>query len=304
MKQFALKFFCLLALTGCGTAWSVTCSITATSIPLSTTYKSGTATQLTGTISGSCTPLNATEASSRPWIYIGLNQGEPPAGRAMTRQNGSETLTYQIYHANYGSGTWTEGAGVASTNKSAGGVVYQMTNTNAAQTFSYAYYFNISTPQASAPAGIYDDLAIVATIRLSNNAGLATSTILSSASFGVSASIVSSCYFSSAPTPLSINYTSFTATPASGTSTFQLSCTYGSPYTLSLDAVPPPSVTSLTTAPLLGLPIQLSLSAGSGTGSAAPQSFSVTGTIAAGQSGDCALGLCSASQPHTVFVGF
>ena len=293
MKHLMLKFLLLTALTAGGSAQAVICSVTATSVPLSTLYASGTATQVTGTISGSCT--RETGDVARPYIYIGINQGEPPAGRLMTRQNGTQTLSYQIYHAGFGSGTWTETTGVSSTSGTSGGVFYRMANSAAAQPFSFPYYFRIPTPQASAPAGIYDDLAIVATVRESTSGGSATGAILAVTSFGVSASIQHSCYFSSTPTPLIINYTSFMATPATGSSSFQLSCTYNTPYTLSINA---------PTGPLLGVNYTLAMSAASGTGTGAGQSFSVNGTAAAGQSGTCSSASCSGTKAHTVTVGF
>ena len=213
----------------------------------------------------------------------------------MTRQNGTELLTYEIYHRNATSGPWTEATGVSSTSTTSGGVFYRMTNTTAAQAFSYPYYVRIPTPQATAPAGIYDDLALTATIRLSNSAGLATGSVLGLASFGVSASIQHSCYFSTSPAPLILNYTSFSASPATGSAGFALSCTYNTPYTLTMPTA---------TGTLLGVNYSLALSAASGTGTAGPQNFTVNGTAAADQPGTCTTGICSASQGHTITVGF
>ncbi|MCY1168117.1 MAG: spore coat protein U domain-containing protein [Pseudomonadota bacterium] len=294
MKKPALKLLAMAVLGSCGSAHAVICNITATSVPLTTLYKSGTATQVTGTISGSCTRETADIA--RPYIYIGINQGEPPAGRSMTRQNGTQLLSYEIYHRTYGSGVWTEGTGVTNTSATNGGVLYRMANNATAQAFSFPYYMQIPTPQATAPAGIYDDLAVTATIRLSTAAGSATGAVLAATSFGVSASIQHSCYFSTSPAPLVLNYTSFTASPATASAGFALSCTYNTPYTL---VIGPPS-----TGTLLGLNYSLALSAATGTGSAAPQNFSVNGTVAAGQSGICTTSSCTASQAHTITVGF
>ncbi len=295
LKTPLLKLLSMAVLGTCGSVHAVTCSINATSVPLSTLYKTGTATSVTGTISGSCTAANATEAATRPYIYIGVNQGEPPAGRSMTRQNGTELLTYEIYHRSATQGPWTEATGVASTANSSGGVFYRMANNTTAQTFSFPYYIRIPTPQASAPAGIYDDLAVTATIRLSTSGGSATGTVLGITSFGVSASIQHSCYFSTSPAPLILNYTSFSASPATGSAGFALSCTYNTPYTLTMPTA---------TGTLLGVAYSLGLSAASGTGTAGPQSYTVNGTAAANQPGTCTSGSCTASQNHTITVGF
>lgn len=294
LKHLVLKFLFLAVLMAGGSAHAVICNVMATSVPLSTLYATGTATQVAGTISGSC--QRQTGDINRPYIYIGINQGEPPAGRAMLRQNGTQTLTYEVYHRTYGSGLWTEGTGVTNTSATNGGVFYRMANNGNAQTFSFPYYFRIPTPQAGKPAGIYDDLAITVTVRLSTNGGSATGAILAATSFGVSASIQHSCYFSSSPTPLVINYTSFTGTAATGTSNFQLSCTYNTPYTLTIGPA--------NTGTLLGINYTLTPSAPSGTGTGGGQTFSVNGSAAAGQSGTCATGSCTNSQPHTITVGF
>lgn len=292
------KTFLKLLATGlfgaCGAAHAVICSITATSVPLSTLYKSGTATQLTGTISGACT-REATDVN-RPYIYIGVNDGMPPAGRAMTRQNGTELLSYEIYHNTYGSGVWNEALGVNSTTPVDGGVHYRMANNSNPQGFSFPYYLVIPTPQTTAPAGIYNDLSVSATVRLSDLIGSATGAVLTATSFGVSASIQHSCYFSTSPAPLILNYTSFTAAAVSGSADFALSCTFNTPYNLTIG---PPA-----TGTLLGLNYSLALSAASGTGTASPQSFSVNGSVAASQSGTCTSGNCTAGQSHTITVGF
>lgn len=294
LKHLLLKFLFLAAFAAGGSVQAVTCNVTATSVPLSTLYATGTATQVTGTISGSCTKQTGDVA--RPYIYIGINQGEPPAGRAMTRQNGTQTLIYEIYHRTYGSGLWTEAAGVPSTSSTAGGVVYRMANNATAQTFSFPYYFLISTPQAGKPAGIYDDLAVTVTLRESAAGGSATGATLAFTSFGTSASIQHSCYFSSTPTPLAINYTSFTPTTAAGSANFQLNCTYSTPYTLAIGP--------FSTGTLLGVNYALSISAPSGIGTGGGQNFTVNGSAVAGQSGSCATASCSSSQTHTVTVSF
>ncbi len=293
LKNPLLKLLSIGVLGASGSAHAVTCSITATSVPLSTLYATGTATSVTGTISGSCT--KQTGDAARPYIYIGVNQGEPPAGRSMTRQNGTQLLSYEIYHRNATTGPWTEATGVDATSTTSGGVLYRMANNTTAQTFSFPYYVRIPTPQTGKPAGIYDDLTVTATIRLSTAGGSATGAVLGLTSFGVSASIQHSCYFSTSPSPLILNYTSFSASPATGSAGFALSCTYNTPYTLTMPA---------STGTLLGVGYSLALSAASGTGTAGPQNFTVNGTAAANQPGTCTSGSCTASQGHTITVTF
>ena len=296
MKRFLFK---LLPITGMlitwGTAHAVICNISATSMPLSTVYSAPAATQTyIGTISGSCTP-EALEVGTRPYIYIGINEGNPPAGRAMVRQNGANLLNYQIYRDVGLTNIWNE---AAAANNGAGGVSYRMATgvANTAQAIGpYSYYLNIPAGQTTNPAGIYNDSAITATIRLSTNGGIATGAVINTAVFSANASIQHSCYFSTKPSTLNLNYTSFTGTAVTGASSFALSCTFNSPYTL---------VLAPTTGTALGVNYSLALSAASGTGTAAPQNFTVTGTAAAGQAGTCASSTCSVTNPHTITVTF
>lgn len=212
----------------------------------------------------------------------------------MVRQNGADLLNYQIYRDVGLTNIWNE---AVAANNGPGGVSYRMTNgvANTAQPFSYSYYLNIPAGQTTNPAGIYNDSAITATIRLSTNAGVANGAVINAAVFSANASIQHSCYFSTNPSTLNLNYTSFTGTAVTGASSFALSCTFNSPYTL---AIAP------TTGTALGVNYSLALSAALGTGTAAPQNFTVTGTAAAGQAGTCAIGTCSATNPHTITVTF
>ncbi|MDM0030206.1 spore coat protein U domain-containing protein [Variovorax saccharolyticus] len=282
----------MVAAVSCGT-WAVECTVSATSVAPSTLYVNGAASYATGSITATCT--RQTGDVSRPYIYIGVNQGEPPSGRAMTRQNGTTTLAYEIYHRTYGSGAWTEGAGVAATSTSSGGVFYRMANSAAPQTTTFTYYIVIPSA-TSKPAGIYDDLAVTATVRLSTSGGSNTGATLALANWGIAASIQHSCYFSSTPAPVVINYTSFMSAAATATSFFQVSCTYQTPYTLAIAA---PS-----TGTLLGINYSLSLGASSGTGSGLAQTYSIIGSAAGSQAGTCGAGTCSASRVHTINVVF
>lgn len=296
MKPALLKCLPVIAMTACGSVQAVICSVTATSIPPSTLYISGANTDRTGTISGTCTQ-QAGDSGGGERIYIGVDQGRPPAGRAMTRQNGIETLNYEIYHASFGpSGVWNEATGVASTTVANGGVFYRLAGNTNPQSFSFPYYFRIPVGQPTAPPGIYDDPAIAVKVRLSDSGGSASGVVLSQISFGVSATIEASCSFTSTPAPITMSYGSFQTTPSTGSSAFQLTCTNNTSYTLTIG----PS----SGGTLLGLAYSLALSAPSGTGTGSSQSFSVNGNVAAGQSGTCVNGSCSASQAHSITVGF
>ena len=305
MKKIAM----IVSMTGlafCGSAHALSCTVTATSVPLTKLYTSAANTNFTGIISVTCTKVVPPDAN-RPFIYVGVDQGAPPAGRVMTRQNGAQTLNYTIARGSATGGTWTTGAGQSYGNGTSGGVFYQMNANPATQLKSFNYYFRVAAGQATAPAGIYDDQLITVTVRESDAAGLNTGTILQSTVFSATTSILDDCYLSGVPFTLLLNYTSFSTTSATDTKSFQVSCTVGTSYTLSLDVAPPPPVTSfLGPAGGLGLNYSLTLSSGGGpfTGSSATQSYNVSGSIAAGQSGTCAGASCTATPAHTIYVGF
>jgi spore coat protein U-like protein len=301
LKTRILKLLLLCAILWGGAAHALTCSVTATSIPVTTLYTAAANRDVTGSISVTCTKTGAD--INRPYIHIGLDQGEPPAGRNMTRQSGAQTLAYTMTRNSPTGATWTTGTGQNYGNGTAGGVLYRMNQNPATQTQTFNYYFRVAAGQNTAPAGIYDDVLITVTVRESTNAGLATGTLLQSTTFAAYTSIRDDCHFSTAPAAIAINYTSFSSTPGTGNTSFQVSCTFNTPYTLSLNTAPPPAVTTYN-GTASGLNYSLVLSAGSGTGTSAPQNFGITGTIAAGQSGICPTGMCSTSQAQTIYIRF
>jgi hypothetical protein len=66
---------------------------------------------------------------------------------------------------------------------------------------------------------------------------------------------------------------------------------------------------SPTTGTLIGLDYTLALSpaggTGGGTGGGSPESIhTITGTMAAGQAGTCAVGACTATQSHTLTITY
>jgi spore coat protein U-like protein len=292
-KRFALHGIALGALLASGTAQAaIACgSITATSVngvmPITGDLN------LTGNFTVTCT-RSAGDPTTQV-IYIGLDQGEPPAGRAMTRQTSADTMNYAIFRNATPSGSWTSGAGRSPGSILGGGLQVTITFTSASttvQSFSYPYYFRVTAGNASGkPAGIYDDLNITTTVRLTSQTGAVQSTTV----FGTTVSKPSHCYFSSSPTNMVINYSSFSPTAQSGTSNFSVSCTQSTPYTLALDA---------TSGTLLGLNYSLSLSSTSATGTGFVQNFSVTGTVPAGQVGTCSTATCSASQTRVITVTY
>jgi spore coat protein U-like protein len=122
-----------------------------------------------------------------------------------------------------------------------------------------------------------------------------TGAILSQSTFNISIVTIASCTLTSPPASINLGYTSFQAAPAAASANFGVNCTTNMPYTMSLDA---------TSGTLVGLNYSLALSQTASTGTGVAQTFSINGSIAAGQSGTCATGSCSASQTRTLTITY
>ena len=114
--------------------------------------------------------------------------------------------------------------------------------------------------------------------------------------FNVTVNLTSACTMT-APSPVAFTYTSFQGTAATSTGgAFSVSCTNTLPYTV--------AITGASTS-VIGLTYGLSLSASSGTGNGAAQSFNINGTMASGQAGTCATSTCAGTDStHTVTVTY
>ena len=295
---------------GCLSAWALACQLATTQAQatiacsgLSTTNASGTTPasgnlDFAGSITVTCSRLT-TDALTAV-IYIGLGLGENPdgtAGREMTRQTGAQQMNYAVYRNSGYSGAWSEGNGRAPGSAAGGGLQPTITFSSAAttsQSFTYPYYVRVTQANystAAQPAGIYDDLTVSVTVKLTSRTG----TVQSTGTIGMTVSKPSSCYISSAPTALSMSYDSFRTTALTGNTAFSVSCTASTAYTLALDA---------TSGTIVGLNYTLALSTASSTGTGFAQGFTVNANMVAGQSGICATALCTGSQARTLTITY
>ncbi len=270
---------------------------------LSATSASGTTPasgnlDFTGSITVTCSRLT-TDALTQV-IYIGLGLGENPdgtAGREMTRQTGAQQMNYAVYRNSGFTGAWSEGNGRAPGNATGGGLQPTITFSSAAttsQSFSFPYYARVTQANyggVAQPAGIYDDLTVGVTVRLTSRTG----TVQSTGTIGLTVSKPSSCYISSAPSALALNYDSFRTTALTGNTAFSVSCTASTAYTLALDA---------TSGTIVGLNYTLALSSASSTGTGFAQGFTVNANMIAGQSGICAAATCNGSQARTLTITY
>src|SRR5262245_37484948 len=119
-----------------------------------------------------------------------------------------------------------------------------------------------------------------------------------SGTFNVSITLTSTCTLGTVGA-VNFAYTSAQGGAQAGTGgAFNVTCTTSFPYTFGLQtgngaAVPPGASTISVTDNAVNLGYTLGLSAAGGAGSGAAQSYSVTGSMAASQSGTCASATCT-----------
>jgi spore coat protein U-like protein len=150
--------------------------------------------------------------------------------------------------------------------------------------------FDIVMPalQNAQPAGTYTD-TVTATLRRG-------ASVLGTTTFGVTVRTNNTCQISVPPGNVNLTYTSFQGSAAAASTTYGVRCTTSLPYTMALDA---------TSGTLLGLSYTLGISPStSGTGTGATQTYTINGSIAAGQSGTCATAICVGSQTRTLTLSW
>jgi spore coat protein U-like protein len=136
--------------------------------------------------------------------------------------------------------------------------------------------------------------ALAAALALAPMGAGATTTAPST--FNVTVTLTSVCSVTTSPANVAFTYTSFQGSPAVSTGGgFTVKCTNNLPYTMSLDS---------TSGTVLGLNYTVAVPTTTQTGTGADQAFTVTGSIAANQSGTCNLGTCSGSQTRTLTVTY
>jgi spore coat protein U-like protein len=282
MKTFGRFAALLLVFAAAPSFAAITCSVMVTSI--TTVYDPTVATDniSTGSYTVSCTRL-AGDASSFNWS-LGADNGAHASGAQNRVQLGTRTYNYEIYRLTpyTNANRWQDAAATRFS-----GTI----NFGGALIASASGSFDLRVPglQTVRTAGTYTDTVGVT---LRNSTTLAT---LSTSSFNVSVITTDACQINVPPGNINFTYTSFQAAVATANTSFGVRCTDALPYTMALDAAP---------GPLLGLTYNLALSQTNATGNGVTQTYSINGSIAAGQAGTCATGTCSGSQTRTLTVTY
>jgi len=272
------------ALCALDAAAAITCSVSVT--PVTVVYDPTSPVQnvTTGSYTITCNRL-AGDPDTLAW-RLGVNNGLHAGGgyNRVRRSGGPANQRYNYDTYRSPGNRW----GDTNATRFTGTLVF-----GGSLTASVSGAFDIVLPgsQPVDPAGTYLDTL---TVSLRRNGG--GNPLLDTATFGVSVVTTNSCQISVPPGDVSFNYTSFQPGPALGSTAYGVRCTTALPYTMALDA---------TSGTLLGLAYTLSLApASSGTGTGATQTYSVNGSIAGGQAGTCATGVCSGSQTRTLTLSW
>lgn len=252
-----------------------TCSVTATSI--STVYSPTVATvnESTGSYTITCSRLGSDPASFN--YTLDANNGLQPAGNQNRVRFGAPAnrYNYEPYRNPGCNGEWrnTNGTDINGTFSFGASLT---------ATFTGPFYLCVPGSQPVDPAGTYTDTVTV-TLR-EDRPGF--DPLLATSTFGVLVITTNSCQINVPPGAMTFNYTSFQGAPAAASNAFGVRCTTGLFYTMSLDAT-----NVLDNA--VNLNYTLALSATTANGNGITQNYAVNGTMAAGQGGLCATGICT-----------
>jgi len=147
----------------------------------------------------------------------------------------------------------------------------------------------IPAAQAGVASGTHLDTVTMTLFQGTSNTSLATGT------FPVSILVSPTCSVTTTPGAIVLNYTSL-GPAVNANTTFGVTCTNSVSYTMAFDPLG---------GTLLGLSYSLALSpASGGTGSGVEQTYTITGSMAAGQSGTCATALCPATEARTLTITY
>jgi len=192
---------------------------------------------------------------------------------------GANRIRYDVFRDSGCSSKWKGSTTISGTVTFVGtGTVTQQGN----------YWGCITGGQTGLAAGTYTD-----SVTMTMTYGPAPS-LVSVGSFGVSIGTPATCSVTAPPGTITFTYLAL-GPAISPSTTFGVTCTYALPYTMALD---------VTSAALVGLNYTLALSSPGSTGTGAQQTFSINGSMAAGQAGTCAAGTCTGTRVHALTITY
>ena len=263
---------------------AITCNITASpgwSVAYVTTNPANTVTQSSFTLT--CQRNVAADPTTLNY-FVSSDNGSNVTGQQNRAKltTGNSFLLYEDYRDSACTQLWKAAGGnrISGSMTLSGFVGTQVT---------VSYWGCVFASQTGLPSGMYQDTV---TMTAANSAGGAT---LATNVFSPTIYYPAVCNVTQAPADVAFTYTAFRATAATASSTFGVTCTNTLPYSMALDA---------TSGVVAGLQYLISLSASNATGTGAQQTFTINGTMPAGQAGTCALSSCSGTSVRTLTITY
>jgi hypothetical protein len=270
------------------------CTVTATSSGL--IYQTPTPRDVTGSATLTCTRSagDSSNLSYRLKADDGLNATSSQPFRRVRLSSSSNYLSYSLRRG----GTCNNNTNWRAPATGTGNVETGTLNFGAALTATTTLTYCIRVQvgfggnPSSPAAGVYSDTFNIFAQYPNSNAGA----LSPNAPVVMTVGVNNQCVFNTYPGNLAFNYTAFSATAQTSTTSFMLRCSSGLPWTISVS--PNPAV-------LQGLRYTITPSPASGSGNGnTGQAVTLTGSMQAGQAGTCTGPTCSGTQAHTVFITY
>lgn len=288
--------FCALALASallCGPALATkfsNCRVTsANSISIPVVYDPfAAAATVQVTVSVACVRDDTKNDIMPIWPTLAVENGLYYTGGTRRAKYGNGYLDYGLWQDSGASVAWDATSMIE----------VPLTWNNLNGTGSATFYFKLPAGQNQGVGTPYTDSAAVTLYHSDRHDDKRDKvlTVSNAAIVAPSITIAPGCRLSSTPGDLTFSYTSFQVAPAQASTSFAAKCVKDTSYTMALDA---------TSGTLLGLNYSLAISpTGQRTGSGVDQSVTISGTIAADQSGTCATSSCTARQSRTFTITY
>ncbi|MBC7601688.1 MAG: spore coat protein U domain-containing protein [Ramlibacter sp.] len=273
----------LAALFAPAASAAITCtSIAAPDISINYLTNTSVAQQMFFTVT--CNRSSTSDPTSLAYS-VAVNNGQNNNGINNNAVLGGDKVRYDIYTSSCAGQKWQGGTSISDT-------ISWAANQTGIATRNTTYWACINNPSSPGTSGDHTDSL---TMTMTYNPGAGNLQLTGNISVHIYAPATCSIPAGSGPGNIALAYTSFSLTVVSGTTTFQTQCTVSMPYTLALN---PASGT------LAGVTYAVTLSNPTPNGTGAPQTFTITASAPAGQSGTCAGTSCLQSQVHTLTVSY
>lgn len=248
-------------------------------------------------------------SSGFTWYYVnGTTAGVQLSYTLTCNRSATTDPTSFSYSNNANNGLHADKAQLGATNKrlsynlfrgSCSGSAWSNNNpTNIDGTISWAasqtgigtdtefYWACINTAQTATASGWYTD-SVTMTVKGSG--------VNFTGSIPINIFAPSSCSISTGPGAIAMSYTAFSAAAVTASTNFRATCSSGMSYTIDV---------SPTSGTLAGVAYTVAPDATTFTGTGGADPHSITATAVAGQAGTCSGTSCTASQTHTLTIGY